>query len=55
MSLLNDKNKDRKLEEIPPEQLNNFLSEVIITVKRKDGMISDLQASEDFFPVLTVI
>ena len=33
MAFLKEKNEERKLEEIPPEQLNDFLSEFIITVK----------------------
>ena len=35
MAFLKEKNEVRKLEEIPPEQLNDFLSEFVITVKEK--------------------
>ena len=37
MAFLKERNEKRKLEEIPPEQLNHILSEFIITVKRKGG------------------
>ena len=33
---LASKNEERKLEEIPPEELNEYLSEFIITVRTKD-------------------
>ena len=36
MAFLKEKNEERKLDVIPSEQLNDFLSEFIITVKRKD-------------------
>lgn len=39
MAFLKEKIEERKLEEIPPERLNDLLGECIITihVKRKDG------------------
>ena len=36
MAFLKEKNEERKLDVIPSEQLNDFLSEFIITFKRKD-------------------
>ena len=46
VSLLNEflqaKSEQRMLEEIPPSELNNYLSEFIVVVRRKDG--------EDFEP-----
>ena len=33
---LASKNEERRLEEIPPEELNEYLSEFIITVRTKD-------------------
>ena len=33
---LASKNEERELEEIPPEELNEYLSELIITVRTKD-------------------
>ena len=36
MAFLKEKNEERKLDDIPSEQLNDFLGEFIITVKRKD-------------------
>ena len=39
---LNSKNESRRIEEIPPKELNEYISEFIIAVKRKDG--------EDFEP-----
>ena len=35
IAFFKEKNEARKLEEIPPEQLNDFLSEFVITVKKK--------------------
>ena len=37
MAFLKKKSAERKVEEIMPEQLGDFLSEFIITVKSKDG------------------
>ena len=54
MAFLKEKNEERKLEKTPPEWLNDFLSEFIITVKRKDETNSSLEVSEDFFPASTV-
>ena len=34
---LKSKPKNRKIEEIQPQELNDFLREFIVTVKRKDG------------------
>ena len=34
---LKSKQENRKIEEIQPQELNDFLSEFIVTVKRKDG------------------
>ena len=34
---LKSKQENRKMEEIQPQELNDFLSEFILTVKRKDG------------------
>ena len=34
---LKSKQENRKIEEIQPHELNDFLSEFIVTVKRKDG------------------
>ena len=31
------KNEARKVEEIPPEELNGFISEFIVAVRKKDG------------------
>ena len=39
---LNSKNESRRIEEIPPKELNEYISEFIIAVRRKDG--------EDFEP-----
>ena len=39
---LNSKNESRKIEEIPPKELNEYISEFIVGVRRKDG--------EDFEP-----
>ena len=35
--LLLEKNEQRKIEEIQPEELNRYVSESILSVKRKDG------------------
>ena len=37
MAFLKKKSAERKVEEVMPEQLGDFLSEFIITVKSKDG------------------
>ena len=34
---LKSKQENRKIEDIQPKELNDFLSEFIVTVKRKDG------------------
>ena len=34
---LNSKNESRRIEEIPPKELNEYISEFIIAVRRKDG------------------
>ena len=34
---LNCKNESRRIEEIPPKELNEYISEFIIAVRRKDG------------------
>ena len=39
---LNSKNESRRIEEIPPKELNEYISEFIVAVRRKDG--------EDFEP-----
>ena len=39
---LNSKNESRRIEEIPPKELNEYISEFIVAVRRKD--------SEDFEP-----
>ena len=36
-AFLLEKNEQRKIEEIQPEELNHFVSEFIVTVKRKYG------------------
>ena len=35
---LKSKKQNRKIEKIQPQELNDFLSEFIVTVKRKDGV-----------------
>ena len=42
IEFLKAKNETRKVEEIPPEELNGYVSEFIVAVRRKDG--------EDFEP-----
>jgi hypothetical protein len=37
IEFLRQKNELRNPEELPPEELNGYLSEFIYTVKRKDG------------------
>ena len=37
LAFLLEKNEQRKLEEIQPEELNRYLGEFILSVKRKDG------------------
>ena len=39
---LNSKNESRRIEEIPPKELNEYINEFIVAVRRKDG--------EDFEP-----
>ena len=39
---LKSKNKSRRIEEIPPKELNEYISKFIVAVRRKDG--------EDFEP-----
>ena len=34
---LNSKNESRRIEEIPPKELNEYISEFIIAVRKKDG------------------
>ena len=34
---LNSKNESRRIEEIPPKELNEYISEFIVAVRRKDG------------------
>ena len=34
---LNSKNESRRIEEIPPKEFNEYISEFIIAVRRKDG------------------
>ena len=34
---LNSKNESGRIEEIPPKELNEYISEFIIAVRRKDG------------------
>ena len=36
-TFLLEKNEQRKIEEIQPEELNRYVSEFIVSVKRKDG------------------
>ena len=36
-AFLLEKNEQRKIEEIQPEELNCYVSEFIVSVKRKDG------------------
>ena len=36
-AFLLEKNEQRKIEEIQPEELNRYVSEFILSVKRKDG------------------
>ena len=43
---LKSKQENRKIEEIQPQELNDFLSEFIVTVKEKMGAIMNRQASE---------
>ena len=37
IEFLNSKNESRRIEEIPPEELNEYISEFIVAVRRKDG------------------
>ena len=34
---LNSKNESRRIEEIPPKELNEYISEFVVAVRRKDG------------------
>ena len=34
---LNSKNESRRIEEIPPKELNKYISEFIVATRRKDG------------------
>ena len=43
---LKSKQENWKIEEIQPQELNNFLSEFIVAVKEKMGAIINRQASE---------
>ena len=43
---LKSKQENRKIEQIQPQELNDFLSEFIVTVKEKMGAIMNRQASE---------
>ena len=43
---LKSKQENRKIEQIQPQELNNFRSEFIVTVKEKMGAIMNRQASE---------
>ena len=47
IEFLNSKNESRRIEEIPPEELNEYISEFIVAVRRKDG--------EDFEPLRGLI
>ena len=44
---LKSKRENRKIEEIQPQELNSFLSEFIVTVKRNDG--GDYEPSSRLF------
>ena len=44
---LKSKQENRKIEEIQPQELNNFLREFIVTVKRNDG--GDYEPSSRLF------
>ena len=39
-----EKNEQRKIEEIQPEELNRYVSEFIVSVKRKDGQAYELSS-----------
>ena len=43
---LKSKQKNRTIEELQPQELNDFLSEFVVTVKEKMGTIINRQASE---------
>ena len=43
---LKSKQENRKIEELQPQELNDFLSEFVVTVKEKMGTIINRQASE---------
>ena len=49
MAFLKKKSAERKVEEIMPEQLGDFLSEFIITVKSKDGGEFEPSSLRGFF------
>ena len=58
---LNSKNESRRIEEIPPKELNEYISEFIVAVRRKDGddfepsslrgLICGLPGEEGFYQV----
>ena len=51
-----EKNEQKKIEEIQPDELNRYVSEFIVSVKRKDGQdYQDHQAFEGCFQVSTDI
>jgi len=54
-AFLLEKNEQRKIEEIQPEELNCYVSEFILSVKRKMAKIMKHQAFEGCFQVSTGI
>ena len=55
-AFLLDENKQRKLEEIQPEELSRYLGEFILRVKRKDGQDNEpcIKPSKVVFEFLSV-
>ena len=43
---LKSKQENRKIEELQPQELNDFLSEFVVTVKEKMGAVMNCQVSE---------
>ena len=49
------KNDQRKIEEIQPEEFNRYVSELIVSVKRKDGQDYESSSLQGSFQVSTGI
>ena len=49
------KNEQRKIEEIQPEEFNRYVSELIVSVKRKDGQGYESSSLQGSFQVSTGI